>query len=287
MRFSERYKYKPVREVIQIESMDEPLRNGIWSLLKLFYWDEVHHSSDLYGGYYLSSIGNERIKALCELIWFDLFKIPLDQIDDNWKVVLKQLRDYFFGCAWFEVYDFIEFIAKHYSEKSVNTNFMEACNGTLEKEMSAFRFANGIITRITGQQEIEEIEKALGSSVEPVATHLQRALELLSDRSSHDYRNSIKESISAVESLVARIAKTEKGTLGQLLKKLEDSVGLHPALKAAFSSLYGYTSDENGIRHALHESDKVDFHDAKFMLVVCSTFINYVEGKVQNSCVLS
>ena len=164
---------------------------------------------------------------------------------------------------------------------------MEACNGTLEKEMSAFRFANGIITRITGQQEIEEIEKALGSSVEPVATHLQRALELLSDRSSHDYRNSIKESISAVESLVARIAKTEKGTLGQLLKKLEDSVGLHPALKAAFSSLYGYTSDENGIRHALHESDKVDFHDAKFMLVVCSTFINYVEGKVQNSCVLS
>ncbi len=287
MQFSERYKYKPVREFIQIESIDEPLRNGIWSLLKLFYWDEVHHSSGLYGGYYLSSIGNERIKALCELIWFDFFKIPLDQIDNNWKVVLKQLRDYFFGCAWFEVYDFIEFITKHYSEKSVNTNFMEACNGILEKEMSAFRFVNGIITRITEQQEIEEIEKALVSSVGPVATHIRRALELLSDRSSHDYRNSIKESISAVESLVALIAKTEKGTLGQLLKKLEDSVDLHPALKLAFSNLYGYTSDENGIRHALLELDKVDFHDAKFMLVVCSAFINYVEGKAQNSCVLS
>lgn len=27
------------------------------------------------------------------------------------------------------------------------------------------------------------------------------------------------------------------------------------------------------------EKDNNDFHDAKFMLVVCSAFINYVEGK--------
>jgi len=282
MRFSERYNYKLVREVIQIESIDEPLRNGIWSLLKLFYWDKIHYSSGIYGGYYLSSTGNEKIKSLCELLWLNFFKFPLDELDNNWKEVLKQLRDYFFGCTWFEVYDFIEFIAKHYSDKPVNTKFMEVCNGILEKEMSAYRFVNGIITRITEQQEIEEIEKALDSSVSHVVTHLRRALELLSDRSSRDYRNSIKESISAVESLAARIAKTEKGTLGQLIKKLEDSIELHPALKSAFSSLYGYTSDESGIRHALLESDKVDFNDAKFMLVVCSAFINYVEGKAQN-----
>jgi hypothetical protein len=105
-------------------------------------------------------------------------------------------------------------------------------------------------------------------------------LELLSDRTTPDYRNSIKESISAVESLVARTLKAEKGTLGQLIKRLEDEIGLHPALKTAFNSLYGYTSDESGIRHALTEGDKVDFHDAKFMLVVCAAFVNFVKGKV-------
>ncbi|VAX31463.1 hypothetical protein MNBD_NITROSPINAE05-986, partial [hydrothermal vent metagenome] len=52
--------------------------------------------------------------------------------------------------------------------------------------------------------------------------------------------------------------------------------------KFDFSSLYGYTSDEGGIRHALMESENVDFNDAKFMLVVCSAFINFVLGKTQS-----
>ena len=73
-----------------------------------------------------------------------------------------------------------------------------------------------------------------------------------------DYRNSIKESISAVESLVATVVG-EKGTLGQLIKKLEDEISLHPALRTAFGSLYGYTSDEGGIRHAILESKDLSF----------------------------
>ena len=75
------------------------------------------------------------------------------------------------------------------------------------------------------------------------------------------------------------------GTLGDLLKKLEDDdIELHGALKEAFSKLYGYTSDAGGIRHSLTESDKeVDFNDAKFMLIVCSAFVNFVEGKIANA----
>ena len=61
MKFSERYGYKPIREVIQIESMDEPLRNGLWSLLQVHCREHVHHSSGAYGGYYLNELGNEEI----------------------------------------------------------------------------------------------------------------------------------------------------------------------------------------------------------------------------------
>ena len=275
MRFSERYRYKPVREIIQIESIDEALRNGIWSLLKLYYWDTYSR------GDYLTSYENKSIKLLCELLWFDYFKNPLDSLDYDWTRVLKQLREYFFECQWYGVYDFIEFIANHYSRNEVNKKFMDACNKALEKEMSGYRFVDGKITRITAAEEVEAVEKAIESSEQLVAKHLRRSLELLSDRTKPDYRNSIKESISAVETLVAKVVGSEKGTLGQLLKKVDEHISLHPALKSAFEKLYGYTSDESGVRHALMEQDKVDFDDAKFMLVTCSAFVNYVEGKLR------
>jgi len=62
---------------------------------------------------------------------------------------------------------------------------------------------------------------------------------------------------------------------------MESKRNLHPALKGAFDKLYGYTSDADGIRHALLEEDKVTFEQAKFMLVVCSAFTNYVVGTLK------
>ncbi len=57
--------------------------------------------------------------------------------------------------------------------------------------------------------------------------------------------------------------------------ELEKAGRLHPALKAAFSQLYGYTSDEEGIRHALLDESRVGFPEAKFMLVACSAFVSF------------
>lgn len=277
MSFSERHGLKPVREIIQLDSIDEPLKNGLWSLLKIHVWDGVNYSSGIYGGYYLS--GNKEHKALCDRLWLNYFKKPLDRLDNDWGKVLPELRSYFFKCSWNEVYDFIEYVANNYRKYQFKEAFTNHCNAILEKEMSAYRFVDGLITQITNQQEVEEIEDALEASIGGVNSHLRRSLELLSNREKPDYRNSIKESISAVESYVALVVGAEKGTLGSLLKKLEDEVGLHPALKTAFSNLYGYTSDKGGIRHAMTEIENTDFADAKFMLVVCSAFINFVEGK--------
>jgi len=68
--------------------------------------------------------------------------------------------------------------------------------------------------------------------------------------------------------------------LGQLIKKLEKEIKLHPALAKAFESLYGYASDASGIRHALLESSTVTLEEAKFFLVVSSAFINFVRAKL-------
>src|SRR5690606_9231623 len=118
-------------------------------------------------------------------------------------------------------------------------------------------------------------------SFKSVKIHLETSLALLSNKQKPDYRNSIKESISAIESMCKIFIGDEKSTLGQTLNKLESEGHLHPALKKAFSSLYGYTSDDGGIRHALMESDrKIDFYEAKFMLTTCSAFINFLKSKM-------
>ena len=183
-------------------------------------------------------------------------------------------------------YDFIEYIANNYHDEynSVNQKFMDFCNFILKRELSAYRFVGGKITQITSEEEVSEIEEALEISkpLKSVNTHLRRALDLVADRKSPDYRNSIKESISAVESICNLITKEKNATLGHALKKIEDKVSLHPALKSAFSSLYGYTSDAEGIRHALLDEPNVSFEDAKFMLVLCFAFVNYLIIKCRN-----
>ena len=70
--------------------------------------------------------------------------------------------------------------------------------------------------------------------------------------------------------------------MSQAIKLLKEKHNAHPALLDSFEKLYGYTSDGDGIRHALTEDGKeVDFNDAKFMLVTCSAFINYLIGKLE------
>lgn len=117
-------------------------------------------------------------------------------------------------------------------------------------------------------------------ALRPVATHIKTALNLLSDREAPDYRNSVKESILAVEAVCQLITSDRGATLGKALKKIENDIcPLHPAFKSAFEKLYGYTSDADGIRHALLEESRLGFEDAKFMLVACSGFTNFLVSK--------
>jgi len=272
--FSQRMGIKPIKTVIQVDFMDDDLRNSLWNALCLFYWSKVE-------GDRISSPINAYIDLLLKVLWLDYFKKPIDTLSNYWPEIREKIKKYFFNCEWYEVYDFIEFIANNYPDKKVNTKFMEFCNSLLERELSAYRFVGGKITQITSEIEISEIEEALENSklLKGVNTHLKRALDLLANRKSPDYRNSIKEAISAVEAICKLITREKRATLGQALKRIEEKVSLHPSLKNAFSNLYGYTSDAEGIRHALLDEPNLSFEDAKFMLVSCSAFINYLISK--------
>lgn len=279
MRFSQRIGLAPLCKIAQRESIDDDLRASLWSLLTLFYWNTYKApGSGMYGR--SDYVERSNLSPLITSLWLHYFKHPIDTIDEYWEHCLIGLRKYFFSAEWYEVYDFVEFIADYGPEQS-KAKFIEVANSYLERENSAYRFTDGRITEITSAEEIEEVEKALGGAnrYAGVKTHLKAALSLMSDRKNPDYRNSIKESISAVESLSKQLAGDDSGTLGSVLKALEKSRKLHPALKNAFTSLYGYTNDADGIRHALLEEANLTKADARFMLICCSAFINYsLEG---------
>jgi len=162
-------------------------------------------------------------------------------------------------------------------------SFTVACNIVLERERSGYRFVDKVIIPNPSKPELEELEEALNVS-RTFSEHLKRALELFADRQSPDYRNSIKESISAVEALCQLMLGDQKVTLGDALKRIENKIGpLHPAFREALNKLYGFTSDAQGIRHALLGQSDLDVEDARFMLIVCSAFINYLASKASKA----
>jgi len=273
--FSQRKGYKPVRESLQKEGMDDDLRHGLWNAIDLCVWRENEYS------HYSESFTTSNLYGLFQNYWHNLFKYPLDNLPHYFNEALGRVREKFFKCEWYEVYDFIEFTA-NYAPSHMVDKFTNFCNHILEREQSAYRFLDNQIVDLTSEQEIESIETAIKSSskLSGVSTHLKTSLGLLSDRKNPDYRNSVKESISAVESLSKIITRDPKATLGAALKKIEAGQAMHPALKKALSNLYGYTNDSDGIRHSMLEESTITHHDAKFMLVSCSAFINYMLGKV-------
>ena len=142
-------------------------------------------------------------------------------------------------------------------------------------------FIDKKLVPITDENEIKSIETSLDllSSIPWARIHIKTAIDHLSDRDNPDYRNSVKESVSAVESVANYINWTDSDTLWKAIKKL----WIHKALEGAFSQLYWYTSDADWIRHFMLEESTLDFADAKYMLVSCSAFINYLIQKFPNT----
>lgn len=279
MDFSQRMGLTTAVKVAQVEAIDTALHNALWNVLTLnlfagFYQPEKYYPDVLIGS---------NFQGFAELVFSEFHKVPVDTIPYKWSEFRKAIRENFFKMKWHRVYSFLEFVV------SLNYNgsaqiLVEEFNRVLERENSAYRFVSGKVTPITSRDEIEEIEQAISGSDQyaGVRTHLQTSLGMLTDRQNPDYRNSIKESISAVESLAKQLVGVPSATLDGALKVLEKSHKLHPALKKAFSSLYGYTNDSDGIRHALMENSELTKADARFMLICCSAFINFAIDSVED-----
>jgi hypothetical protein len=281
-RFSERYGFKPVRTLLQVDEVNDALRNRLWNRICEQFFDDMptHEQSSIN---FLPS--RQGPYGVCQNLWHNYFKKPTDEINLSYRKTVGSIKQYFLNTEWYHVYDLVEFLANHVLQDNYRPNFINSLNDILKQEMSGFRFVSGQLVQITSEAEIAAIEQAqkLPDSLKPVRDHLDQALVHMADRTKPDYRNSIKESISAIESLSKILSGLPKATLGPALNAVEKTAALHPSLKDGFQKLYGYTSDAQGIRHALMDESTLDLEDAKFMLVSCSAFVSYMIVKAQKA----
>lgn len=127
----------------------------------------------------------------------------------------KWLKKLFYNLEWYEVYDFIEFIAssfrftKKHQSSGEATEFIKGCNFLFERELSGYRFISGVLSPISNKEEVSEISEAIDkASIKNLfgtKEHLRTSLVLLGKKPEPDYRNAIKEAISAVESISKQI----------------------------------------------------------------------------------
>jgi len=276
MSFSERYGYEP-QKPLQFESMDDDLKMTIHNVLVEFE-KSIEDEDD--------------IDSLYFKIWCGFYVQDVNvYYNSNYNQIRKLCYEKYNTLLWNKVYDFLEYYINNFELSELTSMFgnnktelIKILNTVFEIYNSAYRFVDNKIIPITNQQEIDAIEEAANTGIKAIDYHLKRAIEIFADKEHKDYVNTVKEAISAVEATVNFINGTKGTTLGEALDKLKEKKSIHPALCDAFKKIYGYTSDKkSGIRHCIFDGTDCipDFTDAKYMLVACSAFINYLLSKAK------
>ena len=261
--FSDRNKQCPINTIIQKDNLDERTRNAIVNLVDFI----IEHCERNGEGEYFYQYVYKTVFCLTsdDIPSYESAKREkiVNGIKTNWK--------------YYDVFSFLEAILEWYDRTFSGCPYYVLCNNIFKRECVGYRFIDGKIVYIIDPCEIDEIEEALNIKYTACKKCIKKALNLLYDRDNPDYSNSVKESISSIEAMCNIILGTKNVTLGQALNKMEESgLKIHSAMKNAYKALYGYTSDKSGIRHNSGLDENTTFEEAKYMLVSCSAFLNYL-----------
>lgn len=281
--FADRNKIKEENTTMQILDFDKRTRVALINITDVIIHSyfpniDISHLSDRYADAQdflknlLADVYSYTVNWSASVTYANAKAIINDTIStDDYASVLSVI-EYITQMVQMQPYRNVSYKGRTYTAQ-------QAYNFIMQQEYMGYRLIKGQARPITDENEVSAVQETVDIKYSDVKQHISKALNFLSDRQAPDYANSIKESISAVERMCS-IILGKATTLVDALKHLEDSgVKIHPALKGAFIKLYGYTSDASGIRHAgeLGGPDST-FEEAKFMLISCCAFINYLTG---------
>lgn len=279
--FSQRYGYEPIPAPLELRQISKDVRIRLWDLLCQYmdrHWNVM--SEYIFPVLHRDFLGRPA----------DDFGVYFDQnrfrnvsgvasyIDENYR---QLFLDY---SPFNKVFDVLEIVMRH---PKCPESFIEGVAEIFEECQMAYVVDTNqpptimpAATKEEGEAIVNAMIKLRDVGLDGAETHLRNAGACINQR---DWAGSVRESINAVESVARRLDKNKSNTLAAALKSLDSKHSIHPALKDGFIKLYGYTSSEQGVRHALLDSEKsaVGQDEAVFMLGACASFVSFLLHKEQ------
>jgi len=200
---------------------------------------------------------------------------PVDEFPSSFSKQEERVKAMVYDQPLHKLLDFLEFLLRsRFFPDERKTFFAE----NFEECLAAWRVVDNMFLPISTEEEASAIKQALreveGSGPKGARTHLKASADFLAKGK---WADSVRESIHAVEATGKSI---ESGnTLADVLKNLrKKGRPIHPALVDGFLSIYGYTSDEKGVRHSMvnEEVANVGEKEAVFMFGSCASFARYL-----------
>ncbi len=271
---------EPLPSQLKLREVSPKLRAALWNLIHGHLQDHTKR-----GEYSHDHIVKPWSTILKEVHVYHRHRMA-DEFSARASVLIPETRVIFERGDYAKIFGWLEFVLKH---PSCPINFPQEIEGTLQYCRAAYRVIDGkVICPIASDTEHSTIVQAFAdlaaNQFNGARAHLRNAASHLTAGA---YADSVRESIHAVEA-VGRTLDPTADVLSKALAKLEQKISIHPAMKKGFTSLYAYTSDEKGIRHALLDDSaaKVDETDALFMLGACAAFVSYLVNKARSSGLL-
>ena len=284
--FSQRYGYEPLPEPMRLEELSDDLRREIWNSARRFL-QAISVNYDF----------PQRTQLFIEYVLGKVLKVPEDDIHTSYASVHDEFKRILLASNFNRVLELIETTVNEGRQKGIIVHCIAFANRIEEvfvKHAAAYQLV--LVDIDSGHslfqflpQSSEEQGKATQQALKTIhdggmkgaETHLRNAAKKINQR---DFAQAVADSIHAVESVARMIDPNANKTLSPALKSLYKAGAIkHHSLMGAFSQLYGYTNDEQGIRHPLLDKDApdVDIDEAVFMFGACASFSAYLVNKCQ------
>ena len=240
LRFSERNGHIEVLPQLGLGEISKQLCRQLDYYVQL----EIERNRIPYNKAYL----NETWERLTRDLWVLHFDRDISQHSRRTAEWTEFFSRQFANSDFVQIFDLIELLLGH----SKSSELMKAeVRDAFSRLRTAYRIVDNLVVAIGTEEQAQAFVAALANTEKIGAlgarTHLREAATYLRHG---QWSESVRESIHAVEAMALRIS-LESGTLGKSLDKIQSNGHLHGGLKNAFKVLYGYSSDEEGVRHAM------------------------------------
>lgn len=280
--FSQRWEYESLPEPMKLESLSDDLRREVYNAFRDLFLT-------------LNLVLNNHHIQFVERLLGRYKKVPEDEIFKKdtasmfyCEVILEEIKIIVTDHKFNKVLDFIEIAV---NDRFVVSKFTEVIQQLFEKYSAAYWLDTYekpyyFIPRTLEEQGFavkESFHTLRESGMKAASIHLQQVAKQINTR---DYPKAIVDSIHAIETVAFSIdPESKKGLTSALMSLEKRGIKIHPALKSGFIKIYGYTSNEPGIRHALRNKStpNIGLDEAMFMFGACASFAAYLVSKHQKA----